>query len=112
MFNYLTWLVLKVIMLTLPLRLGYWLGHRVADVYALVHPGSRATIQENLRVVLAGASEQKVRECGWRTFRSFARYLIDFLRASRVHDAFIEKHVRLEGREHLDAALFLIFGKG
>ncbi len=105
MFHFLVYRTFKILAVILPIRLSYWIADGIAEIYSLFHPTSRRIIFENLSTVLKGKPERDIRSFVRATFRNFAKYLIDFLRASRMDRRFIERYVKVENREHLDNAL-------
>ena len=104
MLLYLFYKLGEFIALRLPLKVTYWLGERIADIKRLCSKKDRNLIKKNLKVILGDDS----RELNRRTkelFRNFAKYLIDFLRFSKLDKDCIGKFVRIEGKENLDRAL-------
>ncbi len=87
----------------LPAGAAYWLADRIADVYHLASRRDRRIVRENLRAIL-GDEPRPLRIATRDVFRSFARYLADFLRIRRVDRAFIERHVEVTGLEHVERA--------
>jgi len=90
----------------LPRRLQYAISHRIADLHYLCDGAARRHAMATMRAILGPCvSESKVRrEARW-VFRSFGMYLCEFMGQRRFGPAFIDKHVEVRGREHLDAAL-------
>ncbi|MBI3828040.1 MAG: lysophospholipid acyltransferase family protein [Planctomycetes bacterium] len=91
---------------TLPRGLQYSAACRLADLYRLMSPRARKAVKSNMRVILGEqASEATVRhETRW-AFRSFGMYLCEFFGFRRFGPAYLDEHVRVVGREHLDRAL-------
>lgn len=95
----------------LPFGLQYWMARRFAGIAHVLAAKARNGVRANLRVMLAGrGGEGEVRRLTRETFDSFGRYLCEFFGAAGWDQAFFERHVRVVGREHLDAALSL--GRG
>ena len=106
MLKYLAFQAITWLSSTLPCGAQYWVAKRLADIhYALDKKGRRA-VRANVRVILGPeASEAQVgRESRW-VFRSFGMYLCEFFGYRRFGPRFLDEHVRVEGREHLDRAL-------
>jgi lauroyl/myristoyl acyltransferase len=95
----------------LPRRVQYWIAHRVADAHYLLDRKARAAVCANLRVILGDDARESVirHEARW-VFRSFGMYLCEFFGHSRFARNFCDKHVIVQGRENLDAALALGHG--
>jgi KDO2-lipid IV(A) lauroyltransferase len=105
-------------MLYLLYKMGEWLSlsfplevnYRVADFlgnicYFFSRKAKRIT-SGNLKVVLTQSGDIHNLQCVNRQlFVNFARYLAEFFRTARIDRGFVEKNVRFEGRENLDAAL-------
>jgi lauroyl/myristoyl acyltransferase len=89
----------------LPRPLGNWMALRLADLcYAFDRRGREAVIS-NLRVILGkDASAAHLRyETRW-TFRSFGKYMAEFIGSRRYNAAFIDRCVAFKGLEHIHAA--------
>jgi len=104
MFFYLLYKLGEFIALHLPLKLTYWLGERVADIKRLCSRKDRNFIKKNLKVIL-GEDSNEINRRTKELFRNFAKYLIDFLRFSRLDKNCIGEFVRIEGKENVDRAL-------
>ncbi len=90
----------------MPRTWQYQIAHRVADLHYLLDRRARESVHANLRVILGPtAPESIVRyEARW-VFRSFGMYLCEFFGHRRFGPKFLDEHVMVQGREHLDAAL-------
>lgn len=94
----------------LPGRFLYWIALRVADLNYLFDSRGVKAVQANLRQVLPGAGEERiVYESRW-VFRNFGKYLTEFFRFRSFGRRFFDKHVAVNGQEHVDKALAA--GKG
>ncbi len=87
----------------LPLKLCYWLGYRMADLYSGWSARDREGVRSNLAAILEeeNVSPAKVRE----VFRNFALYLVDFFRFGNLTLEEIRRRVRIEGFDRLEAVL-------
>lgn len=75
----------------------------LADVKRLLSPRDRKAVRDNLRVVCG--PDKNVEPLIREVFRNFGKYLVDFFRMPAFTEEFIRKHVVLENRHLLDAAL-------
>jgi len=94
-----------------PLRMAYFLAYRVGDVVHFVDGRHRRIARDNLRERFRDAdgrplTEREVRRIARESFRHLAACAVDVVRLDRELDRHgIGAKVRVEGREHLDAAL-------
>jgi KDO2-lipid IV(A) lauroyltransferase len=89
-----------------PRMLGYPLAALGGEAYFWLNPGHSRTAVDNFTVLLAEVSgAPRPRDTARRSFRNYGKYLFDFFRLSSVDPDTIEDDVRVEGFEHLDAAL-------
>jgi KDO2-lipid IV(A) lauroyltransferase len=90
----------------LPLRFSYWVADRVGDFIYLTWHRGRASAIDNFRHVLGEeVSEEEVRLTARRSFRTFHRAMVDFLRLPRVQPDEALRLIEGRGWEHLDRAL-------
>lgn len=90
----------------LPRGLQYAISRHAADVYYLLGRGARKNVRSNLRVILGpDASGELLRRETREVFRAFGKYLCEFFGINRMGPRFVDNHVVVQGREHLDAAL-------
>ncbi len=93
--------LLRVLPLPTAQRLGAAVARRIFDRgdervgYALV----------NLRIAFPELTEEERRQIGRESYVHFAWNVIDHVRAERWSDDEVRKHIRIDGLEHLDAAL-------
>jgi Kdo2-lipid IVA lauroyltransferase/acyltransferase len=85
-------------------RGAYGLSSVIADVRFVQSKENRGIIQKNLSIVLSG-SKDDVRKKTRETFHYFAKGIVDFLRLRKTDKSFIDRHVQVEGIEHLKTAL-------
>ena len=90
----------------LPRSWQYAMAHRVADAHYILDQAARRSVQHNLRIILGpDAPDSAVRhEARW-VFRSFSMYLCEFFGHEALRGSYIDRHVIVQGQEHLDAAL-------
>lgn len=90
----------------LPLKVVYALATGVATLYYWLSHKDRNTLTKNLKVVLDNTTSRgKVDAYTRRAFINFAKYLADFFRFSKLNKAYINKFVKIEGKQYLDKAL-------
>jgi len=104
MLLYIAYRILQVIMILLPIRAAYRFASYVADIHYRRSEKDRVLIMNNLKTAL-GMDGQKAQECTRAIMRNFAKYLVEFLRFSRMGKDYIEKNVVVEGLENLKEAL-------
>ncbi len=87
----------------LPRGLCYWIARRVADVWYWHAVRDREAVRLNLEAVLqkGPVPPEQVRE----VFRNFGMYLADFFRFNRITAEEVQRMVRIEGLERMQAAL-------
>ena len=100
MIMYVLYRIAQTVVLILPLRFSYWLASRVADVRYYTSPRDRRLLANNLKTAL-GKEGSEARRLGREILRNFGKYLVEFLRFSRMEKGYIEKFVVFEGRENL-----------
>lgn len=96
---------------SLPLKMAYWLGLRIADCFYLANHAGRAAVQSNLRtiytyrnVTLADAALNGLtRKC----FQYFGKYLVDFFRYSRLTLADVRRIISIENESFLQECVKL-----
>jgi len=99
------------ISLALPPKISYWLADILGSLYYLLAKRDRRIVANNIKVILNQAGNSpKVRRVSRLVFVNFARYLVEFFRASKIDLKYIEKNITIEGRENLDKALSLSRG--
>jgi KDO2-lipid IV(A) lauroyltransferase len=89
----------------LPIRFSFWLGSRIADIHFARSPKDRAVIAQNIMAVTGEKDPARARIMAREVMRNFAKYLVEFLRFSRMNEEYIKKNVIIEGAEHLKEAL-------
>ena len=103
--TYLAYEAITALSNVLPRSLQYRIAHVVADAHYMLDRRARESVKANLRVILPEAAESRIREDAHWVFRSFGMYLCEFLGYRRYGPEFIDAHVAVQGREHLDAAM-------
>lgn len=90
----------------LPIGLLYPVAMRMADVAYLAWGTKRRITKENFSHVLGRpVSDPEVDRMARRSFRNFAKYLIEIMRFPRLHAGELERMVAVEGMHHLRDAL-------
>jgi len=101
------WLFRLAIILTrpLPLRLGYWFGERVALLcYWVIFPRHRKALNANLAHVLGSNDPRFVDAVARRTFRNFGKYVIDFIHYPLMTREEVQRRLRFDQWDELNAA--------
>jgi len=108
---YLLYRIGTFLALTLPLNVSYRLADILGSLYYLLARRDKKVVINNIKVVLnqTGNSHQ-LRYSSRMVFVNFARYLLEFLRVSKIDLRYIEKYVTIVGKENLDKVLKL--GRG
>jgi KDO2-lipid IV(A) lauroyltransferase len=92
--------------LALPLKVSYFMADLIGGAYCRLSAKDREAVIANLRVVLSGTVEDKIiRKTARGVFKNFAKYLVDFFRFTRIDKAYIDRCIRMDGLERIDAAL-------
>ncbi|MBN1527069.1 MAG: hypothetical protein JW919_05775, partial [Candidatus Omnitrophica bacterium] len=89
-----------------PLRVTYGFASAFARAYYYISISDRRAVLSNLRTVLGdGASDRDIERMAKDVFKNFAKYLVDFFRFSKVDRDYIDKFVRVEGRQNIEKGL-------
>ena len=90
----------------LPRAVQYRIAHAVGDCCYLFDHNARENVKANIRCILGPDASEKLvrREARW-VFRSFGMYLCEFFGHRHFGGDFVDRHVVVQGRENLDAAL-------
>ncbi|MCX5715926.1 MAG: lysophospholipid acyltransferase family protein, partial [Candidatus Omnitrophica bacterium] len=91
--------------LALPVGISYRIAGAVARVKYMFSRCEKQEMVENLRQVIPGAGEKKLRRYAKEIFINFAMHLVDFLRFQKVDRVFIDGHIPIPGRHFLDEGL-------
>ena len=90
----------------LPRSVQYAIARRAGDLYYFFDATARENVKDNLRGVHGDkVSPALIRKQARWVFRSFGMYLCEFFGQKRFGGDFVDKHVVVQGRENLDAAL-------
>ncbi|MBP5233081.1 MAG: lysophospholipid acyltransferase family protein [Planctomycetes bacterium] len=104
--RYLLFKLLTFSTCVLPLRFGYWIALRVADLgYFIGDRRGRKAVIRNLHTVLPDAGEQRIiHEARW-VFRNWGKYLCEFFRFREFDEQYFIKHCSSTHLEHVTDAL-------
>jgi KDO2-lipid IV(A) lauroyltransferase len=92
--------------LALPLKFSYFMADLIGGAYCRLSAKDREAVTANLKVVLGGTVDDKeLQKTARGVFKNFAKYLVDFFRFARIDKAYIDRRIKLEGLERIDAAL-------
>lgn len=90
----------------IPPGLGYSVAARLGRLFYQLSPGARANVRDNVRHVLGeGASAAEVEKVTRETFRYIALNYYDLFRVPTLSPAQIERDVKVEGWQNVEAAL-------
>jgi phosphatidylinositol dimannoside acyltransferase len=100
------WLVAWKLVGRLPAPLAFGLGRVGGRVFHRLDRGRRDALTANLAVVLGpSAGRRELERAVRRGFASYGRYWVEAFRLEGLSAAEIRRRLRIEGREHIDAAL-------
>lgn len=89
-----------------PNKVCYAIADLIARIYYSISGADRASIRENLKVVLGPGVEEKVmKRHVLSLFRNFAKYLVDFFKFPRFTREEVFGRVKISGIERLDKCL-------
>ncbi len=90
----------------LPIETQYAVARLAADAYFKFDRHARESVCANLRAVGGDeAAAFEVRALARNVFQSFGRYLTEFFGFENFSGQYIDRHMLIQGREHVDAAL-------
>ena len=93
----------------LPLKLAYWLGLRICDVFYFLNRRGRAAVREHIHIIFEHQgilpSRHILDGCARKTFQYFGKYLADFIRYRKLTSAGVRENVSIQGLEHLEGIL-------
>lgn len=105
MLNYLLYRTGQIIALALPLKISYKVATFLSDLHYLFASHDRRVVKCNLRVVFPDMSDRQIRQIRIKTFRNFAKYLVDFFRSVKIDRDFIKNNVIIQNRNFFDESL-------
>ncbi len=105
MVNYVLYRVGQFITFHLPLKIAYGLAVFFSDVHYIFADKDRARVKGNLKAIFPDKSEKEILKIRIRTFRNFAKYLVDFFRFSRLNEEYVRKNIKVEGKNYFDQVL-------
>jgi KDO2-lipid IV(A) lauroyltransferase len=91
--------------MNMPLRSGYALAAFIARLQYLLSRKDRLIVYGNLRAIFPGEDEKEIKRLAKEGFINFAKYLADFFRFGILDRSYVERYVKVVGRENLDNAL-------
>ncbi len=110
MFNYILYRIGQFVALHLPIKLAYAIAVLSSDLHYIFADKDRLTLTQNLRAIFPEKSKKEIRRLKIRTFRNFAKYLVDFFRFEMLDKDYIKKFVTIKDIRYLDGAMAA--GKG
>ena len=103
--QYLKYKMAHWLALTLPLKAAYTVAAFIAILQYAFSRRDRRIVAGNMRAVFPSESEAGIRRLTRGVFINFAKYLVDFFRFEKIDRAFVDKKIKVVGRENLDEAL-------
>lgn len=89
----------------LPLRVSYAGAALIADLGWLLLPAQRANATENMRHIAGPAQPRRARTLARRSFRNYAKYVVDFIRLPAFSAAELAQRFDFDDWAQYDAAL-------
>ncbi len=90
----------------IPLKASYKLACLVSDIHFGMTKSEREAVIANLKVVLGeGRTEREYALMARDVSRNFAKYLVDFFRFGKIDEDYMNKKIKITGRENIDKAL-------
>lgn len=89
----------------LPLRFSYRLATIISDLHYIFAKADRVNVSANLKNIFPEKNSQEIAKIKISLFRNFAKYLVDFLRFSKIDAGYIKRNIHIENRNFIDAAL-------
>ncbi len=105
MWQYRGFRALQWLMERLPRALAYALAIVVARVAYRLARGARTALEANLRAALPTAADAEIERISWRNFRNHSKAYADLMQLPRARVEELRPLLRIQGQEHLDAAL-------
>lgn len=105
MCQFIIYRIAQILALSLPLRIGYSIATFLALLQFHISKKDRETVTDNLKTVLKIDDDLALRRITKETFINFAKYLVDFFRFEKLDRDYIEKNIRVVGKENLEEAL-------
>ena len=105
MFRYIIYRIGQFLVLHFPLKLSYAVAVLISDIRYIFTRRDRISIGRNLRIIFPNKTDSEIRRITRNIFRNFLKYLVDFLRFSKIDKDYINRTVRLENIHYLDEAL-------
>lgn len=100
---YYFYLLGKIIILIFPRSTCYLLAKFISVTHYYLSKKDREAVIYNLFPIVEDKS--KLKDYAREVFINFAYYLVDFFRYSKLNQKFIEKYVKISGRQNLEVAL-------
>ena len=103
---YWLWRAAAALAQRLPQRVLYPVAAALGDLAYVAWGTKRRIAKENFSRVLARPrGDRRVAQVARRSFRNFAKYVVEIMRFPRLHPADLERLVVIEGWEHLRSAI-------
>ncbi len=97
--------ICQQIVLHLPLEISYKISLLVAEIYRFFRKKDYFNLKKNLEIVFPEKDKREIARYAKKTFRNFARHLIDFLYFPKLNREYIKENIKIEGIENFAPAL-------
>lgn len=105
MLNYFFYKLGEFIALNLPIKVSYLIAVLISDLRYIFAYEDRKNVTANLKAIFPDKSDQEIRSIRIRTFRNFAKYLVDFFRFPNLDISYIKNNVTLQNENYLKEAI-------
>lgn len=105
MTGYVLFKILHFLATKLPLKAGYALATYLSILKFYISPRDRKAVIANLRRILPVAEHQRINHQAKVVFINFGKYLLEFFRFTAADKDILTRLIKVEGLEHIDAAL-------
>ena len=90
----------------LPLKLAYWIGLRICDLFYFLNRRGARAVHEHIRIIFAHQgiipSRQILAGCTRKTFQAFGKYLADFIRFRKLTEQEVRDSISIQGLENIE----------
>ncbi|MBU0710213.1 MAG: lysophospholipid acyltransferase family protein [Candidatus Omnitrophica bacterium] len=103
--NYTLYKIAQFIAMNFPLKLGYLIAVIISDIHYVFANIDRFNVKQNLKAIFPEKTNREISRIRIRTFRNFAKYLVDFFRFQIIDENYIKKYIKVENLHYFDEAL-------
>lgn len=103
--DYLAYILIRLIgpiIRSLPLNAGLFIGRRLGDLFYYFGPKHKSIAYANIKTAFAAKlSPEEINKLTKEFYRSFGQNIVEVLFIPLVDEAYINKYITLEGKEHI-----------